>query len=37
MPSRTPSTVGEILEIDRESRAVARQLVTARTPGAVAV
>ena len=37
MPSRTPSTVGEILEIDRESRAVAGQLVTARTPGAVAV
>ncbi len=37
MPSRTPSTVGEILEIDRESRALARQLVTARTPGAVAV
>jgi 1-deoxy-D-xylulose-5-phosphate reductoisomerase len=37
MPSRTPSSVGEILEIDRESRALARQLVTARTPGAVAV
>jgi hypothetical protein len=37
MPSRTPTTVGEILEIDRESRVLARQLVIARTPGAVAV
>ena len=30
VPVRTPRSVGEILEIDRESRAVARQLVAAR-------
>jgi 1-deoxy-D-xylulose-5-phosphate reductoisomerase len=30
MPPREPRSVGEILEIDRESRAVARQLVAAR-------
>ncbi len=30
MPVREPRTVGEILEIDQESRAVARQLVAAR-------
>ncbi len=35
MPSRTPQSVGEVLEIDRESRAIARQLVAARTAGAV--
>ncbi|MBZ5723718.1 MAG: 1-deoxy-D-xylulose-5-phosphate reductoisomerase [Acidobacteriia bacterium] len=35
MPPRSPRTVGEILEIDRESRALARELVTARAAGAV--
>jgi 1-deoxy-D-xylulose-5-phosphate reductoisomerase len=30
MPPRTPATVDEVLAIDRESRAVARQLVAAR-------
>ena len=30
MPAREPRTVGEILEIDRESRALARQFVAAR-------
>ncbi len=30
MPVREPRTVGEILEIDRESRALARQLVASR-------
>ncbi len=35
MPPRNPRTVGEILEIDRESRALARELVTARAAGAV--
>ena len=30
MPSRTPHSVGDILEIDRESRSLARELVTAR-------
>jgi 1-deoxy-D-xylulose-5-phosphate reductoisomerase len=30
MPVRRPATVGEILEIDRESRSMARQLVAAR-------
>ena len=36
VPVRSPATVGEILEIDRESRSVARQLVAARsTAGAV--
>jgi len=31
VPSRTPSTVGEVLEIDEESRAMARQVVAARS------
>ena len=35
MPVRNPGTVGEILEVDRQSRAVARDLVTARAAGAV--
>ena len=36
VPIRTPRTVGEILEIDRESRQVARERVAARVPaGAV--
>jgi len=30
MPARTPRTVGEVLEIDRESRVVALGLVAAR-------
>jgi 1-deoxy-D-xylulose-5-phosphate reductoisomerase len=36
MPARQPRSVGEILEIDRESRAVARELTSARA-GAVTV
>jgi len=35
MPVRRPATVGEILEIDRESRSLARELVVARTAAAV--
>jgi 1-deoxy-D-xylulose-5-phosphate reductoisomerase len=35
MPVRRPATVGEILEIDRESRSMARQLVVARTAAVV--
>jgi 1-deoxy-D-xylulose-5-phosphate reductoisomerase len=35
MPVRQPATVGEILEIDRESRALARELVGARTAAAM--
>jgi 1-deoxy-D-xylulose-5-phosphate reductoisomerase len=35
MPVCSPLTVGDILEIDRESRALARELVTARAAGAV--
>ena len=35
MPARTPRSVGDILEIDRESRAVARELATARAAGTV--
>jgi 1-deoxy-D-xylulose-5-phosphate reductoisomerase len=35
MPAREPRTVGEILEIDRESRAVARNLVRTRAVSAV--
>jgi 1-deoxy-D-xylulose-5-phosphate reductoisomerase len=35
MPPRTAGTIGDILEVDRESRALARQLVTARAAGAV--
>jgi 1-deoxy-D-xylulose-5-phosphate reductoisomerase len=35
IPVRRPGTVGEILEIDRESRVLARELVTARTVAAV--
>jgi 1-deoxy-D-xylulose-5-phosphate reductoisomerase len=37
MPSRTPRSVGDILEIDRESRAVAREVATARAAGTVTV
>ena len=33
MPVCSPRTVGDILEIDRESRALARELVTARAAG----
>jgi 1-deoxy-D-xylulose-5-phosphate reductoisomerase len=35
MPSRTPRSIAEILEIDRESRAVARELVARRPVRAV--
>ena len=35
MPVRRPATVGQILEIDRESRSLARELVMSRTAGAV--
>src|ERR1700722_662881 len=35
MPVRRPATVGEILEIDRESRAMAHQLVATRTAAVV--
>ena len=35
MPVRRPATVDEILEIDRESRSMARQLVVARTAAVV--
>jgi 1-deoxy-D-xylulose-5-phosphate reductoisomerase len=35
MPVCSPRTVGDILEIDRESRALARELVTARATGPV--
>jgi 1-deoxy-D-xylulose-5-phosphate reductoisomerase len=34
-PVRTPRAVGEILEIDRESRTLARELATARAAGPV--
>jgi 1-deoxy-D-xylulose-5-phosphate reductoisomerase len=34
-PVRTPRTVGDILEIDRESRTLARELATARAAGPV--
>ncbi len=37
MPVRTASTIGDILEIDRESRVLARELVTARAAGPVTV
>ena len=35
MPVCSPRTVGDILEVDRESRALARELVTARAAGPV--
>jgi 1-deoxy-D-xylulose-5-phosphate reductoisomerase len=35
MPSRTPRSVGDILEIDKESRTVARELATAGAAGTV--
>src|SRR5262245_6105102 len=34
-PGRKPRSIGDILEVDRESRQVARELVTARARGAV--
>ena len=37
MPGRNLRTVGEILDMDRESRALARELVTARAAGPVTV
>jgi 1-deoxy-D-xylulose-5-phosphate reductoisomerase len=37
MPVRNPRTIGDILEIDRESRTLARELVTSRTAGTVTV
>lgn len=37
LPQRTPASVSEILEIDRQSREVARQLVAARAANAVTV
>jgi 1-deoxy-D-xylulose-5-phosphate reductoisomerase len=37
MPSRSPATIGEILDIDRESRDVARELVTARAADSMTV
>jgi 1-deoxy-D-xylulose-5-phosphate reductoisomerase len=36
-PARTPGTIGDILEIDRASRDLARELVTARAAGIVTV
>ncbi|HJZ96622.1 MAG TPA: 1-deoxy-D-xylulose-5-phosphate reductoisomerase [Candidatus Solibacter sp.] len=35
LPSRTPQSVSDILEIDKESRVLAREQVTARAAGAV--
>jgi 1-deoxy-D-xylulose-5-phosphate reductoisomerase len=35
IPTRTPRSIGDILEIDRESRAMARELATARAAGTV--
>jgi 1-deoxy-D-xylulose-5-phosphate reductoisomerase len=37
MAAGTPRTIGDILEIDRESRTLARELVTARAAGPVTV
>jgi 1-deoxy-D-xylulose-5-phosphate reductoisomerase len=37
MPSRNPQSIAEVLEIDRESREVARELVTRRAARAVTV
>jgi len=37
MPARSPGTIGGILEIDRESRMLARELVAARAAGPVTV
>jgi len=37
IPSRTPRSVGDILDVDRESRASARERVTARAAGTVTV
>jgi 1-deoxy-D-xylulose-5-phosphate reductoisomerase len=37
MPVRNPRTIRDILEIDQESRALARELVTSRTAGTVTV
>ncbi len=35
LPLRTPQTIAEVLQIDQESRVVARRLVSARAAGAV--
>jgi len=35
MPTRTPGSVGDILEIDRESRIMARELANCRAAGTV--
>jgi 1-deoxy-D-xylulose-5-phosphate reductoisomerase len=35
MPARTPKTIGDILEIDHESRSLARELTIARAAGPV--
>lgn len=35
MPARTPRTIGDILEVDRESRALARELTAIRAAGPV--
>jgi 1-deoxy-D-xylulose-5-phosphate reductoisomerase len=35
LPSRTPGSVGDILEIDREARAVAREMAKCRAAGTV--
>jgi 1-deoxy-D-xylulose-5-phosphate reductoisomerase len=35
MPPRTPRSVGDILDVDRESRSKARELVTTRAAGTV--
>jgi 1-deoxy-D-xylulose-5-phosphate reductoisomerase len=37
MPVRTPRTIDDILEIDQESRTLARELATARAAGSVTV
>jgi 1-deoxy-D-xylulose-5-phosphate reductoisomerase len=35
IPAHTPASIGDILELDRQSRALARELATARTAGIV--
>jgi hypothetical protein len=35
MPARSPQSISDILNIDAESRALARELVVARAAGAV--
>jgi hypothetical protein len=35
MPAHAPQSIGDILEIDAESRVLAREMVVARAAGAV--